>query len=87
MSSYTPDEMSVIKNKVVSIIGLLKLVKGTEEFDLIFDKLVKIRHKKASILGFKNFIPLGYLNMNRSDYGPQEVEEYRNQIIKYIENN
>lgn len=58
--------------------------KHAEEFDLIFDKLVKIRHKKASILGFKNFIPLGYLNMNRSDYGPQEVEEYRNQIIKHI---
>ena len=58
--------------------------KHTAEFDLIFDKLVKIRHKKASILGFKNFIPLGYLNMNRSDYGPKEVAEYRDQIIKHI---
>ena len=26
--------------------------KHAEEFDLIFDKLVKIRDKKASILGF-----------------------------------
>ena len=58
--------------------------KNEEKLDIIFDKLVKIRHKKSQVLNFDNFIPLGYLNMNRSDYGAQEVSEYRKQIVKHI---
>ena len=58
--------------------------KNEEQLDLIFDKLIKIRHQKACVLGLKNFIPLGYLNMNRSDYGPEEVKKYRELIVKYI---
>ena len=58
--------------------------KNEKKLDLIFDKLVKVRHKKGQVLNFKNFIPLGYLNMNRSDYGPNEVAEYRTQIVKHI---
>tara|TARA_B100001769_G_scaffold203003_1_gene162669 strand:+ start:1208 stop:2593 length:1386 start_codon:yes stop_codon:yes gene_type:complete len=55
-----------------------------EELDSIFDNLVKIRNEKAKVLNFDNFIPLGYLNMNRSDYGAAEVSEYRKQIVKHI---
>jgi len=55
-----------------------------QQLDTIFDKLVKVRHKKGEVLGFDNFIPLGYLNMNRSDYGAEEVAEYRKQIVKHI---
>jgi M3 family oligoendopeptidase len=58
--------------------------KNEEKLDIVFDKLVKIRHKKSQVLNFDNFIPLGYLNMNRSDYGAQEVSEYRKQIVKHI---
>ncbi|MEC7646203.1 MAG: M3 family oligoendopeptidase [Bacteroidota bacterium] len=58
--------------------------KNERKLDVIFDKLVKVRDKKGEVLGFKNFIPLGYLNMNRSDYGDQEVAEYRKQIVKHI---
>ena len=58
--------------------------KNENKLDSIFDKLVKVRAKKGEVLGFKNFIPLGYLNMNRSDYGAKEVAEYRQQIVKHI---
>ena len=58
--------------------------KNEEELDSIFDKLVKIRNDKAKVLKFDNFIPLGYLNMSRSDYGAEEVSEYRKQIVKHI---
>ena len=58
--------------------------KNEQELDSIFDKLVKLRNEKAKILKFDNFIPLGYLNMNRSDYGSAEVSEYRKQIVKHI---
>ncbi|WP_425539164.1 M3 family oligoendopeptidase [Microaceticoccus formicicus] len=55
-----------------------------DKFDDIFDRLVKIRHRMAKKLGFKNHIELGYLNMNRSDYGPADVEVYRDAIVKYV---
>ena len=58
--------------------------KNEDELDSIFDKLVKLRHEKAKVLNFDNFIPLGYLNMSRSDYGAAEVSEYRKQIVKHI---
>ena len=58
--------------------------KNAKKLDEIFNKLVSVRHKKGDILKFKNFIPLGYLNMNRSDYGSEEVAEYRKQIVKHI---
>ena len=63
---------------------MISLKKNENELDSIFDKLVKLRHEKAKVLNFDNFIPLGYLNMSRSDYGAAEVSEYRKQIVKHI---
>ncbi|MBF1093400.1 MAG: M3 family oligoendopeptidase, partial [Solobacterium sp.] len=37
------------------------------EFDEIYDKLVKVRHKMAKELGYDNYIQLGYYRMNRLD--------------------
>ncbi|MGL4254030.1 MAG: M3 family oligoendopeptidase [Fusobacteriaceae bacterium] len=54
------------------------------EIDEIFEKLVKIRDKIAKKLGFKNFVELGYARMRRTDYNPEMVENFRNQVQKYI---
>ena len=54
--------------------------KHEAEFDDIFDKLVKVRTKIAKELGYKNFIELGYLRMNRFDYDQKMVANYRKQI-------
>lgn len=48
-----------------------------EKFDEIYDKLVKNRTKQARLMGYDNFIPLGYIRMKRNGYGISEVEEYR----------
>ncbi len=53
-------------------------------FDELYDKLVKIRHKIAIKLGFKSYVELGYLRMNRSDYNADDVKKFRNQVLKYI---
>lgn len=58
--------------------------KNSESFDKLYDKLVKLRHKIATTLGYKNFIELGYLRMSRSDYGPEEVANFRKQIVEYV---
>lgn len=58
--------------------------KHEDEIDDIYDKLVKVRTRIAKKLGFKNFVELGYLRMGRSDYNPEMVAGYRNQVKKYI---
>lgn len=52
------------------------------EFDGIFDKLVKNRTEQAKKLGFKNFLELGYLRRQRNCYGPQEVANFRRQVVE-----
>jgi len=55
-----------------------------DEFDGLYDKLVKIRHEIATTLGYNNFVELGYLRMGRSDYGPDEVANFRKQIVDHV---
>lgn len=55
-----------------------------EEFDNIYDKMVKVRDKQAKKLGFKDFVELGYYRMGRSDYTYKEVQKYRKGIEKYL---
>ncbi|ARQ05345.1 Peptidase family M3 [Macrococcoides caseolyticum] len=54
------------------------------QYDEIYDRLVKVRHEIATKLGFKNFIELGYVRMNRVDYTPDMVKRYRDQIHKHV---
>ena len=55
-----------------------------EEFDEIYDQLVHVRHNMAKKLGFKNFVELGYIRMDRTDYNPEMVVNLRKQILEYI---
>jgi M3 family oligoendopeptidase len=55
-----------------------------EFFDDLYDKLVKLRHNIATTLGYENFIELGYMRMSRSDYGPNEVANFRKQIVEHV---
>ncbi len=56
----------------------------TEAIETIFDKQVKLRHKIAQKLGYKNFIELGYARMLRSDYNAEMVANFRKQVAEYI---
>ncbi|MHC1682740.1 MAG: M3 family oligoendopeptidase [Clostridiaceae bacterium] len=58
--------------------------KNETEFDRIFDELVKVRNNISKKLGYKNFVELGYIRMNRSDYNPEMVSNFRKQVEKYI---
>ena len=52
--------------------------------DDIYDKLVHVRHKIAEKLGYDNFVELGYLRMGRTDYGPNEISDFRKQIVDHV---
>ncbi|WP_313134284.1 M3 family oligoendopeptidase [Anaerocolumna sp.] len=55
-----------------------------EEMEEIFAELVKIRNEMGKALGYENFIPLGYIQQQRSDYGVKEVASFREQVRKEI---
>jgi M3 family oligoendopeptidase len=55
-----------------------------DQFDEIFDGLVKQRTTIARKLGFSSFTELGYLRMNRSDYNADMVAVFRSQIEQYV---
>ncbi|MGM0851781.1 MAG: M3 family oligoendopeptidase [Bacillota bacterium] len=55
-----------------------------EELDRLFDELVKLRHTIATTLGYKNFVELGYYRMTRTDYTPDMVKVFREQVKKHI---
>ncbi len=52
------------------------------EFDRIFDDLVKVRDKMAKVLGFENYVEMGYKRLNRSDYDHTMVANYRKQVYE-----
>ena len=54
------------------------------EFDRLYDELVKVRHEIATTLGYKNFVELGYIRMNRVDYDANMVKKFRDQVRHFI---
>ena len=46
----------------------------------IWSELIEIRNEMGRNLGFENYIPLGYINQERSDYGMEEVASFREQV-------
>lgn len=55
-----------------------------EEMEDIFSQLVEIRNEMGKAMGDENFIPLGYKQQGRSDYGQREVEAFREQVREEI---
>ncbi len=52
------------------------------EFDEIYDKLVKNRTEQAKKLGFENYVPLGFLRMGRNCYSPEDLDRFRDQVVR-----
>ncbi len=55
-----------------------------EEYDDIYDQMVKVRDRIAKKLGYENYVALAYLKMGRTDYNPEDVKGYRDQVYKYL---
>lgn len=54
------------------------------EFDEIYDKMVKVRTRMAKKLGYENYVQLGFDKLGRTDYTPNDVKKYRKQIYESI---
>ncbi|MGL5088222.1 MAG: M3 family oligoendopeptidase, partial [Cetobacterium sp.] len=86
LSSMTPYLLSKDRTirKAASLAKSTFFMENENQFDSIFDNLIKIRVKIAQKLGFENFIELGYLRMNRVDYNAKMIAEFRKSVVKSI---
>ncbi|QUY65067.1 M3 family oligoendopeptidase [Helcococcus kunzii] len=55
-----------------------------DQFDRIYDELVKVRHQIAKKLGFDSYLDVAYRSFGRTDWGREDAKNYRDQIVKYI---
>jgi M3 family oligoendopeptidase len=54
------------------------------ELDELYDKMVENRNKTAVSLGYKNFVELAYMRMERSDYNAEDVAKFRKYVKEHI---
>lgn len=54
------------------------------EIDDIYDQLVKVRDEMAKKLGFRDFVELGYIRMERFDYNREMVQVFREQVLNEV---
>lgn len=56
----------------------------TDEIDEIYDAMVKNRTAQARMLGYENYVELGYYRMNRNCYDKEMVENFRKQVKEFF---
>lgn len=56
----------------------------TDEIDEIYDLLVKNRTEQARMMGYENFVELGYYRMGRNCYDQEMVDNFRKQVKQYF---
>ncbi|MEL6345018.1 MAG: M3 family oligoendopeptidase, partial [Myxococcota bacterium] len=52
--------------------------------DAVYDELVQIRTRMAKTLGYDRYTELGYQLLSRTDYGPDEVAVFRDQLVSRL---
>lgn len=81
VKGYMSESDRELRKRACEAIGK-GLGKHAAELDDIFDRLVHVRDGMAKKLGYKNYVELGYLNMERMDYNREMVEKFRNSVLK-----
>lgn len=57
---------------------------NSERLDAIYDELVKLRDAMGKKLGYEGYITLGYYRLTRNCYTKEDVEHFREGVVKYI---
>ena len=86
LSSITPLEQVADreKRKAASTAKWQWFADNRPRLEAIYGEMVGLRTDMARKLGYDNFVGLGYANMNRTDYGPEQVANFRRQIREFI---
>lgn len=62
----------------------LELNKIKDQLDTIFDNMVKLRDQIAKKMGYSDFVQLGYYQMMRNCYTPDDIQKFRQAVLKYV---
>lgn len=60
------------------------LSENEDRLEKVWDELVKVRTQIANTLGYDSYVPVGYLERERLDYGREEVAKFRQQVVDEI---
>ena len=83
MVPYTQSKDRNVRIKAAKKVAQF-FAENQEEFDNIYDSLVKVRTKMAQKMGYKNYVEFGYKQLSRLEYDAKMVEGYRNQVLENI---
>ena len=83
MAKYTQDANREIRHAAAKAVA--KFFKDNlEQYDSIYDRMIKVRTRIAKKLGFENFVEVAYLRLRRTDYNAKDVANYRKQILEEV---
>lgn len=83
MSPFTQNIDREIRHQAqLAVSGFFKSIES--ELDELYDQLVKVRTEQAVLLGYPNYVSLGYKRLGRTDYDESDVRAYREQIKRDV---
>lgn len=60
------------------------LSENEDRLEQVWDELIKVRNQIANILGYDSYVPVGYLERERLDYGREDIAKFRQQVVEEI---
>jgi len=60
------------------------LAENEESLERVWSDLIDVRNKIAKNLGYDSFVPVGYLERERLDYGREEIKKFREQVKEEV---
>ncbi|MBQ1465997.1 MAG: M3 family oligoendopeptidase [Eubacteriaceae bacterium] len=82
MTYFRSPEAQVRSDAMKAFSGFLH--EREKDLDPLFDEMVSVRTEMGKLMGYEDYIPLGYLSMRRYDYDRDDVESYRQKVKKYL---
>lgn len=82
MTYFRSPEAQVRSGAMKAFSGFLH--EREKDLDPLFDEMVSVRTEMGKLMGYEDYIPLGYLNMRRYDYDRDDVESYRQKVKEYL---
>lgn len=80
LKKYMSDADRATRKEAYEVLGTT-MGAHKEEFDALYDSLVKIRDKMAKKMGYKNYVELGYYRMNRISFNRDMVQAFRKNVV------
>ena len=80
LMSYTKNKDREVRKKAFTVLGQT-LEANSAKLDELYDKLVKVRDRKAKKMGFKNFVEMGNLAMGHIGYTREDVKVFRESVL------